>query len=81
MKEGIYYMRPTKRYETDNHIAVDIIKLQAMLGVGKSTADDIGKKANAIIKVGRRKLYNVKRIQEYMDSITAIENEGDWYGV
>ena len=69
-------MNKTKRIETDNHIAVDIIKLQAMLGVGKNTADDIGRKANAIIKVGRRKLYNVRRIQEYVDSITSIENNG-----
>lgn len=68
-------MNATKRYESDNHIAVDIVKLQAMLGVGKNTAVDIGRKANAVIKVGRRKLYNVKRIQEYMDSIT--ENGGD----
>ncbi len=66
-------MNATKRYESDNHIAVDIVKLQAMLGVGKNTADDIGKKAGAVIKVGRRKLYNVKKIQAYMDSITGNE--------
>ena len=63
-------MNMKKREETINPIAVDIATLQNMLGVGRNTADDIGKKANAVIKVGRRKLFNVKKVQAYMDSIT-----------
>ena len=70
-------MNMRKKVESDNQIAVDINALQNMLGVGRNTADDIGKKAGAVIKVGRRKLFNVKKIQAYMDSLT--ENGGSDY--
>ena len=70
-------MKATSRIETDNHIAVDIVKLQAMLGMGRNNAAIIGEKAGAVIKIGRRKLYNVKKVQAYIDSIT--ENGGSDY--
>ena len=56
--------------ETENKIAVDINELQIMLSVGRNTAIDIGEKAGAVIRIGRRKLYNVKKIESYMDQIT-----------
>ena len=63
-------MHKTKTTNNTNCMAVDINKLQEMLGVGKNTADKIGKDAGAVIHVGRRKLFNVSKIQKYIDSIT-----------
>ena len=67
-------MKATKRTEVNNPITVDITSLQAMLGVGKTTADRIGREANAVIKVGKRKLFSVDKIRAYMESHT--ENGG-----
>lgn len=63
-------MHKTNIVETDNKIAVDINGLQAMLSVGKNTAADVGEKAGAVIRIGRRKLYNVKKIEAYMQQLT-----------
>ena len=65
-------MRKTKILETDNKITVDINGLQAMLSVGKNTAADVGERAGAVIRIGRRKLYSVKRIEEYMQQLTEV---------
>lgn len=50
-------------------ITVDINGLQDMLSVGKNTAADIGEKAGAIIRVGKRKLYIVKKVEVYMEGL------------
>lgn len=65
-------MYKTSAIESDNKITVDIVGLQGMLSVGKNTAADIGDKAGAVIRIGRRKLYNVKKIQAYMDGIAEV---------
>ena len=65
-------MRKTNIIETDNKITVDINGLQAMLSVGKNTAADVGEKAGAVVRIGRRKLYNVKKIEEYMQQLTEV---------
>lgn len=48
-------------------ISVDIKGLMKMLSVGRRTASQIGEKANAVVRVGRRKLYNLEKIQKFMD--------------
>ncbi len=53
-----------------NRIAVDTHELQIMLSCGKRTAVQIGCAAGAKIKVGKRVLWNIKRIQEYLDSLS-----------
>ncbi|MCQ2387934.1 MAG: hypothetical protein MJ066_05790 [Clostridia bacterium] len=63
-------MRKTTTTENDYKIAVDINGLQSMLSVGKNTASEVGEKAGAVIRLGKRKLYNVKRVEMYLDSIT-----------
>jgi len=63
-------MRKTKVIETENKLTVDIIGLQGMLSVGRATAIEIATAAGAIIQVGRRKLYNVKKVEEYLQTIT-----------
>lgn len=65
-------MHKTNIIETDNKITVDINGLQAMLSVGKNTAADVGEKAGAVIRIGRRKLYNVKKIEAYMQQLTEV---------
>ena len=63
-------MRKTNIIETPTKITVDIKNLQGMLGVGRATAEKVGKEAHAVIKVGRRTLYNVARIENYMDGLS-----------
>lgn len=60
-------MRKRNTYETDNKITVDINELQGLLSVGKNTASRIGEEANAVIRIGKRKLYSVEKIKAYMD--------------
>jgi hypothetical protein len=53
-----------------NKIMVSIEELQDMLSVGRNTAKQIGIDAGASVKVGRRRLYNVSKIEEYMNRLT-----------
>ena len=66
-------MRERKHLSTDNCIAVDIEGLQAMLSVGRCTAANIGNLAGASIKIGRRRLYNVQKIKDYLNHTTMKE--------
>lgn len=68
-------MNKTTYHDTTDKMAVDINGLQAMLSIGRNTAAEIGEKAGAVIRIGRRKLFNVKKIQAYIDSHTE-ETEG-----
>ena len=52
----------------NDRITVDIHHLQEMLGCGRKTADDIGTNAGAVIRFGKRKLYSVKKVEEYIAS-------------
>ena len=63
-------MKKTNSIECDNKIAVDIAGLQAMLSCGKNTADKIGEQAGAVIRIGKRKLFNVEKIKEHMNKLT-----------
>ena len=55
---------------SENRKAVDTVELQAMLGTGRKTAVDIGTAAGARIQFGRRVMWNVKKIERYLDSIS-----------
>ena len=59
-------MRKTNRTQTEK-IAVDRQELQEMLSCGKTAALRIAKESGAGFNIGRRRLYNVERIREYMD--------------
>lgn len=48
-------------------ITVDIAGLQEMLSVGRNTANSIGEAAGAVVRIGKRKLYNVAKIEAYME--------------
>ena len=49
---------------------VDTTGLQALLMAGKQTAVEIGTAAGARIQVGRRVLWNVAKVQKYLDEIS-----------
>lgn len=53
-------------------LVVDINGLQDMLSIGKNKAYKIGEEAGAIVPIGRRKLYNVKKIEQYIDGLTGV---------
>lgn len=59
---------------TVERITVDIKQLTEMLGVGRNTALAIAEEAGAGIKFGRRKLYSVERIKEYMTEQAKEQN-------
>lgn len=62
-------MYKTNVIDTSKKITVDLPTLAGMLGVGKFTAQKVGKEARAVIKVGRRTLYNVAKIENYMEGL------------
>ena len=51
-------------------ITVDIKKLSAMLSCGKDTAKKIGELSGARIKIGRRVLYSIPKINKYLEQAT-----------
>lgn len=50
--------------------AVDTNELQKMLSCGRATAVQIGTNASARIQIGKRVLWNVRRVNAYLDSIS-----------
>ena len=64
-------MRKRIHAESDNKRAVDTQGLMQLLDAGRQTATQIGTAAEAKIKIGRRVLWNVSKIQKYLDSISA----------
>ena len=58
-----------KSETTCEKLYVSAEELKKMLSVGRNTALKIGIDAKAKIKVGRRSLYNVEKIKDYMASL------------
>ena len=64
-------MRATKKSEmVINQVAVTTENLQNILDCGRPTAIEIGTLAKARVEIGRRVLWNVSKIQKYLDSIS-----------
>ncbi len=64
-------MRATKaKGNTEKQMLVDTNGLQEMLCAGRPAAVKIGTDAKARVQVGKRVFWNVKKIQEYIDSIS-----------
>lgn len=67
-------MQKTKIYEDQglNKLAVTTDGLARMLSCGEHTAKQVGEKSGARLELGtRRTLWNIKIIQEYLDSIAS----------
>lgn len=64
-------MRATKKSEmVMNQVAVTTENLQNILDCGRPTAVEIGTLAKARVEIGRRILWNISKIQKYLDSIS-----------
>lgn len=63
-------MRKTTSGKSGQVLSVDTAELMNMLHVGRKTAIDIATSANARITIGRRVIWNVKKIQQYLDEIS-----------
>ena len=64
-------MKKTQYADTSNRITVDLPELQAMLCVGRATANKIALEAGAVLKIGNRKLYKVDKINAYLDRMAS----------
>lgn len=62
--------RTMSNEKAKENLTVDISGLMEMLGTGKVTAAQIGQAAGATMKVGRRRLYYVPKIREYLKTLT-----------
>lgn len=65
-------MRATKQNEVimnQERLTVTTERLQNILDCGRSTAVEIGTLAKARVEVGRRVLWNVSKVQKYLDRI------------
>lgn len=64
-------MRKTTSFSTnDGTLTVDTPRLMEMLEVGRATAVQIGTEAEARIQIGRRVLWNIKKIKKFLDEIS-----------
>ena len=54
----------------DAKLAVDIVGLQGALGTGKATARRIAEEAGAVLTFGRRRLYNLRKVADYLDQVS-----------
>lgn len=51
-------------------MSVDTNELQVLVGAGRKTAVDIGIAAGARIQIGRRVLWNTRKVQRYLDAMS-----------
>lgn len=63
-------MNKTLFRESKEQITVDIEKLAAMLSCGRATARKIGEQAEARICIGRRVLYSVDKVKQYLCNLS-----------
>lgn len=63
-------MKATHANKEKESLTVDVSGLMEMLGTGRATAAKIGEAAGATMKVGRRRLYYVPKIREYLKTLT-----------
>lgn len=61
--------RTTTTNVSMNDLTVDTAGLQNLINAGRKTAVDIGMAAGAKITIGRRVLWNVSKIQKYLDDM------------
>lgn len=63
-------MRKAKFESIENPAMIDTAMLQSYLSCGRPTAVKIGETANAKITLGKRVLWNVKKIDAYFEQIS-----------
>lgn len=65
--------RKTNDFENVRPILVSAEGLQKLTGAGKHTAEKIAEAAGARVKIGKRVLYNTRRIEQYINSISEFD--------
>lgn len=63
-------MNKTLFRETKTPVTVDIEGLSAMLSCGRATARKVGEQAEARICIGRRVLYSVDKVRQYLCNLS-----------
>ena len=70
-------MNPTTRKQSSSKITIDTPELMQMLTCGRVTAVEVGTRAGARIKIGKRVLWNVGKIQDGKYAGTVAERISD----
>ena len=68
--KGGLVMNATKTNTKGQKILVDTFGLQEMLSAGRPAAVKIGTEAGARVQSGRRVFWNVRKVQQYIDTIS-----------
>lgn len=55
--------------------AVGANELALLLGVGKNSAERFGNEAGAKVKIGRRTVWNMSKIQSYLDELSTRKDD------
>lgn len=66
-------MKTTRKFDPPigaQKLAVTTEELQSILSCGRSTAVQIGESAEARVQIGRRVLWNVGKVKEYVNLIS-----------
>ena len=63
-------MRKTNNERTGWKMAADTKELQSVLSCGRDTAVRIGTEAKARIQIGKRVLWNMEKIQAYINKLS-----------
>ena len=60
-----------KRKKTDlsNKKYVDVNELREIISLGRTNCMKLGADAGAVVRIGKRTLYNIDKILDYMDSV------------
>lgn len=69
-KENKDMARKTKVKKIENPITVDTEGLKSLLNCGRNSAVEIGKQAGAEIRIGKRLLWNVAKVERYVNAIS-----------
>ena len=59
----------TNTSNAENPILYDMATLQANLHCGRFTAEKIAREAGARVSIGKRVLYDRKKIEKYLESV------------
>lgn len=56
-----------------DRLLVDLKGLMILCSCGRIAAEKIGEQSGAVVRVGRRKLYNLEKIRDYINSVEEVE--------
>ena len=76
-KENIKTTKTNEEARNIDKICVTTEGLQDLLDCGRPSAVEIGTLAKARVEVGRRVLWNVSKVQSYIDSLAEEQNKDE----